>query len=245
MRLSLPLRKYFNNSREPFRIYVAGTEIYIITSPQDMSRVYKNTISLSFDDFILDLHVAFGMSPKGRDVMWNTSKGKILIHVADDLHHAQLLPGKHLDDVTDRMLAQIEHRLSWEQMSADGIQIVRSDGKPKALSLYTFCADILVPATTVAFFGDALLGVDENLINDLHAFDANGWMLTYRYPRLLARKMHHGKDMNTEAFTKYFQLPLQDRPGACHYVRSLEARQREAGMPVRDIAISIQLFFWV
>ena len=210
-----------------------------------MSTVYRNTTSLSFDDFILDLHIASGMSPKGRDVMWNTSKGKNLIHIADDLHHTQLLPGEHLDDVTDCMLAQIEHRLSWEQMIADWIQPVRSVEERKALSLHTLCAGVLVPATTVAFFGDALLGVDGNFIKDFNAFDRDSWMLTYRYPRLLARNMYHGKDMNTGTFTKYFQLPLDDRPGLCHYVRSLEARQREAGMPVRDIAISIQLFFWV
>ena len=177
--------------------------------------------------------------------MWNTSKGTNLIHVADDLHHAQLLPGKHLDDLTDCMMAQIEHRLAWEQITADSLQAIRGVGEQKVVSLYKLCAGVLVPATTVAFFGDALLGVDENFINDFHAFDENSWMRTYRYPRLLARKMYHGKDMNTDTFTKYFQLPLSDRPGACHYVRSLEAHQREAAMPVRDIAIAIQLFFWV
>ena len=70
-------------------------------------------------------------------------------------------------------------------------------------------------------------------------------MLTYRYPPFLARKMYAGKDSNTATFTRYFQLPSDDRADACYYVRSLEARQREAGMKDRDIAISAQLFYWV
>ena len=210
-----------------------------------MSLVYRNTTSLSFDDFIFDLHVQFGMSPKGQDLMWNASKGKSLVHIANDLHRAQLLPGEHLDNLTDCMQAQIEHRLSWEQIAADRNQGVQGVGEQKLLSLYRLCADVLVSATSVAFFGDALLSVDENFINDFHAFDGDSWMLTYRYPRPFARKMYHGKDMNTEAFTKYFQIPLKDRPGVCYYVRSLESRQRKAGMSVRDIAISIQLFYWV
>ena len=120
-----------------------------------------------------------------------------------------------------------------------------SPGKQVVLSLYDWCADVLVPAASVAFFGVALLRVDENLIRDWHDFDDDSWMLTYKYPRFLARKMYAGKDKNSEAFTRYFQLPPSERQDACYYVKSLEARQREQGMADRDIAVSIQLFYWV
>lgn len=113
------------------------------------------------------------------------------------------------------------------------------------LSLYGWCADVLIPAASVAFFGEALLGLDQHLVEDFHKFDEDSWMLTYRYPRFLARKVHHCKERNTGAFTRYFQLPPTDRPGACYYVESLEGRQRKAGMRDRDIAITVQLFYWV
>lgn len=209
-----------------------------------MSLVYKNTTSLSFDEFIHDLHLAFGMSPHGRHIMWDDSKGKCLIHVADSYHHAQLHPGEHLDDLTDKFLTQIEDRLSWRSVTKLDRQMVRSDGQA-VLSLYDWCADVLVPAASVVFFGDSLLRIDENLIKDFHDFDDDSWMLTYKYPRFLAGKMYAGKDKNTETFTRYFQLPPNERQDACYYVRSLEARQREQNMADRDIAISIQLFYWV
>ena len=219
-------------------------KLYIITSPADMSLVYKNTTSLSFDEFIPDLHLAFGMSPHGRHIMWDDSKGECLIRVADSFHRAQLHPGEHLDDLTDKFLYQIEQRLSWDMVAQLDRQST-SPGKQVVLSVYDWCADVLVPAASVAFFGKALLEVDENLIRDFYDFDDDSWMLTYKYPRFLARKMYAGKDKNSETFTRYFQLPSSERQEACYYVKSLEARQREQGMADRDIAVSIQLFYWV
>ncbi|KAI4106120.1 MAG: hypothetical protein LQ339_003117 [Xanthoria mediterranea] len=133
-----------------------------------MSLVYKSTESLAFDDFIRDLHVGFGMSAYGRETMWDDTAGKCLVHQANDIHHAQLHPGEHLDDLTQKFLGQIE-----------------------------------------------------------------------------PRKMHQAMERNTNAFTRYFQLPLEDRPGACYYVKSFEALQREASMNNRDLAITIHLFYWV
>lgn len=103
----------------------------------------------------------------------------------------------------------------------------------------------LIPAASVAFFGEALLKIDEDFIKSFHAFDEDSWMLTYHYPRLFARNMYEGKDKNTETLTRYFELATNDRPGSCFYMSSLEARQRTAGMKDRDIAISMQLIYWV
>ena len=206
-----------------------------------MALVYKNTTSLSFDEFIHDLHLAFGMSPHGRRAMWDTTHGKCLIHQANDLHHAQLQPGEHLDDLTGAFVSQIQQRIVWTRMAKN--RSVANESLQ--LSLFDWCAEILVPAASVAVFGDALLQVDERIIEDFQEFDQDSWMLTYRYPPFLARKMYAGKDSNTATFTRYFQLPSDDHADACYYVRSLEARQREAGMKDRDIAISAQLFYWV
>ncbi|KAL9588474.1 MAG: hypothetical protein Q9203_002714 [Teloschistes exilis] len=210
-----------------------------------MSLVYKNTTSLSFDDFIRDLHVAFGLSAAGLQTMWDKSNGKCLVHVANDLHHAQLLPGKHLDDLTQRFLGQIERRLTWDFLLAHDHRVARGAPAQVTLSLYDWCAHVLVPAASEAFFGEAMLRINQNLIEDFLAFDEDSWMLTYRYPRFLARKMYHGMQGNTDAFTRYFGLPLEERSDACHYVTSFEARERSAAMSDRDVAITIQLFYWV
>ncbi|KAL8754753.1 MAG: hypothetical protein Q9199_004124 [Rusavskia elegans] len=205
-------RKYFDDSREPFTITIAGAELYIITNPQDMSLVYKSTGSLAFDEFIRDLHVGFGMSAYGRHTMWDDSAGKYLVHQANDLHRAQLHPGEHLDDLTRKLLGQIERRLRPGMVFPGKGSGNRGASKQARLSLYDLCSDVLVPAASVALFGEALLRTSSTFVEDFHAFDEDSWMLTYQYPRLLARKMHQAKERNTDALTRYFQLPLEDRP---------------------------------
>ncbi|CAL8577525.1 hypothetical protein XPA_003349 [Xanthoria parietina] len=187
----------------------------------------------------------FGMSAYGRETMWDDTAGKCLVHQANDIHHAQLHPGEHLDDLTQEFLGQIERRLRPDMVFPG--KDSRNSGTPKQarLSLYDLCSDVLVPAASVALFGEALLRTSPTLVDDFHSFDEDSWMLTYQYPRLLARKMHQAMERNTNALTKYFQLPLEDRPGACYYVKTFEALQREASMKNRDLAITIHLFYWV
>ncbi|KAL8940113.1 MAG: hypothetical protein Q9216_002994 [Gyalolechia sp. 2 TL-2023] len=163
----LERRQYFSDSREPFSITVAGVELYIITSPQDMSLVYKNTTTLSFDDFIRDLHIAFAMSISGQDKMWNASKGKCLLHQANDLHREQLHPGPHLNSLTSKVLEQIEFSLCSYDV------LVKEGHEGRTLSLYSWCADVLVYTVR-----------DVHRLTDRYSTNANAfkisfWLLTY------------------------------------------------------------------
>ncbi|KAL8652125.1 MAG: hypothetical protein Q9210_002876 [Variospora velana] len=204
-----------------------------------MSLVYKNTTTLSFDNFIRDLHVSFGLSTSGLETMWDNSYGKCLVHQSGDLHRAQLHPGEHLDDLMQKLLATIERRLN-----EDHEKFTNTSDHQTVRSLYDWCADVLVPAASIAFFGEALLRIEPNLIDDFHAFDEDSWMLTYRYPRLLARNMHRGREANMKAFTRYFELAPEDRTGACHYVKSFESLQRQAGMKETN-ANAFKICFWL
>ena len=55
--------------------------------------------------------------------------------------------------------------------------------------------------------------------------------------------MFRALDHGAEAFTRYFQLPM-DKRQPCHYIRVVESTQRKAEMSDRDIAIAAQAFFW-
>ena len=113
------------------------------------------------------------------------------------------------------------------------------------LSLYDWCANVLVSAATAAFFGKSLLKTHPDLVQEFNAFDDDSWMLTYHYPRFLTRNVYSAKNKITEALMQYLQLPLPERSGACYHVRTQEAGQREAGLSDRDIAIVLQMFHWV
>ena len=51
-------RLYFGNTRQPFSLTVMGEELYIVTSPEDVSAVYRNIKALDFDPFIHNVTMA-------------------------------------------------------------------------------------------------------------------------------------------------------------------------------------------
>lgn len=62
------IRRLYNN--EPCALTIAGVKLYMVTLPQHVSEVYRNSATLSFDPFIRDLHNSFRMSPIGVKEMW-------------------------------------------------------------------------------------------------------------------------------------------------------------------------------
>ena len=210
-----------------------------------MASVYKNTSSLSFDHFVHDLDVAFGMSAGALGILFDWSTGKCLSRQTDSIYGAQLHPGQHLEDLTLQFVNRIEQGLqsSWDSRTPSKLDEEKGPRKP--ISLCDWCAEILVPAASEGFFGPALLKIDQDFTQNFHQFDDESWMLTYRYPRVFARRLYAALESNTAAFTQYIQLPPLQRSGACYYVETIEAKLREAGLGDRDIAIVLQMFHWV
>ena len=221
-------------------------------SPKDMSTVYKNTTALTFDGFIRDLYTTFGMSKDGIRLMWQanstqagqgTSEPKSRqVHLGQGVHRQQLHPGDHLEDITAKYLDQIEQRLLWKGIT--DVSMTEPTEKGQLVDLWHWCATILGNAAVTALFGNALLEIEPRLLDYLFMFDSESWKLAFQLPPFLARRMHIAKDKGREAFIRYFQLPAEKRPGICYYLRTVEAKQRQAGMNNRDIAIAAQMFLW-
>ncbi len=245
-------RHYFHNTREIFSITVAGQKIYIVTSPKDISTVYKNFQTLTFDGFVKDMYSLFGMSPTGiakmfepitpRNSMTTDLSSQQHAHLGTGIQREQLHPGQNLDNVIATYLSHIEQQMNWDNIPNSCI--VEASTEKKVVSLRNWCADVLDLATVQAFFGMTLLELNPDLLDDFHIFDFNSWMLLYQYPRMFAKPMYESMERGTRAFTRYFELPVEKRSEACHYIRMVEAKQRSAGMTDRDIAIAGHMFFW-
>ena len=221
-------------------------------SPKDMSTVYKNITNLTFDGFIRDLYTTFGMSKEGIRLMWQTHPSKSgdeatpskiqHSHLGQGVHRQQLHPGDQLEDITAKYIERIEQRMSWTEIPS--ISTTAETEKGKVVSLYGWCAAVLGNATVHALYGDVLLELEPRLLDYFYIFDEESWKLTFQLPPLLAKRMHTAKDNSRQAYIRYFQLPAEKRLGACHYLRTVEAKQRKAGMTDWDIGVAAQMFFW-
>lgn len=147
--VSVRCREYFNNTREPFLITLAGQKLAILTSPHDIAAIWKNTESLSLDVFLKDVYVAFGVSSDVAHKMYQTPSElpwsgdaekqttmfrsenplhKSLGHLQSDFFKLQLHPGEKLDSLGVKFMRHINRHLQWKlkaTMSCRRQQILR------------------------------------------------------------------------------------------------------------------------
>lgn len=171
-----------------------GQRLYAVTSPQDVSIIYRNTTTLGFDEFVRDTMLSLGASHDGVRKMYESPRygddhtpgkenanrlHKILAHAGEDYYRQQLLPG----DPLERLWANIEHRI-FLSLCFEGFrfpeQCTVSVGEDtKTLSLLPWCREILIRSVTGAVFGDRLLQLEPRLVDIFTDFDDNSWQLTY------------------------------------------------------------------
>lgn len=53
-----------------------------------------------------------------------------------------------------------------------------------------------------SFFGEALLEIEPDLFRTSFDFDDDSWMLLYRYPKFLAKRLYRSKDAAIDAMTR-------------------------------------------
>lgn len=242
------IRKYYNN--EPCALTIAGVKLYMVTLPQHVSEVYRSSATLSFDPFIRDFHKSFGMSPIGVEKMWEVPMAhekhldptgrKSLLQHSIDYHRIQLLPGTHLENLNERFLTRIAYGTQWSTVPKSCV--LSSTPGEMVVSLYKWCREVMVDASTRAFFGDTLLDTEPTVIHDFLEFDEHSWMLLLQLPSFLAKVMSAPRERVLESFDRYVSLPPERTKDAAYYTQTLVAEQIKAGMSNRDIAAGLQIF---
>ncbi|KAL8720306.1 MAG: hypothetical protein Q9225_002818 [Loekoesia sp. 1 TL-2023] len=247
-------REYFKNTREPFGVTVAGQTLYIITSLEHVPSIYRNTTTLTFDDFVRDMMLSVGASEDGVRKMWESprydSSGtrqlhKVLAHAGEDYYRQQFHPGDHLGDLWMEIQQRIEKSMTWDDISPNCIVHEPFGKAEKTLSLLRWCQSVLISSVTNAVFGPKLLQLEPGLLRSFITFDDNSWKLTYKLPRFVAREVYGGKDHIVSAFRKYFALPMSERKGNSWVVQMLETEMRSIDVEEKDMAALFVMPFWV
>lgn len=245
-------RKYFQDSRRPFALTVAGQTLYILTSSHDAAKVYKNTTTLTFDEWVRNMMSSFGTSDEGvRKVFENTtmeSAGpnrihRLIAHAGEDFYRQQFHPGGHLEDLWPNIQRLIEASLAWEGIPKD-CQI-NASGTTKTLSLLRWCRTTLLCSVTTAVFGHRLLEIDPGLHDAFVTFDDDSWMFHYKIPRRFCEDMHTARERIVYSLTTYFMMPQEERSDATWLVKILEAETRNVELSNQDIAALLGTAFWV
>ena len=250
-------REYFNNSREPFSITVAGEKVYVITNADDVVALNKNSADFTFDAYVQDMMHAFKASPEAVSRVWerpSRSEAKVNpelpnpslkphLKAFEDAIKKQLSPGVMLDRVQDVLLSKVIETVTWEKMSSH--VIAKENGDSRVVSLTKWTQDSLLAGATKSFFGDSLLQISPRIFDNFFEFDEKSWKLNYRVPRPFSDDMRAPQESTLEGLTAYFELAQNQRQDACWLVTTLEGEMRRLGIGSSDIAAYMAMFYWV
>ena len=234
-----------------------GEKLCVITSSEDVSTIFKSPKQFTFEVFVRDVSLLFGVLPEIVDLMFRVPSedhlssvpqasahlGKHFIDRAHESYKLQLHPGDRLDILQDAFLSKIDGYLQWSEFS-DKFTL---EGLPnrKTVSLLGWCTEVLLASATKAVFGNAILEIEPNLQQAVFDFDNENWKLNYRVPRILAKKMYAAKQKVFEALLQYFKLPREKRSGGAWLIETLETDMRDMGIDDHQIASTISMTLWV
>ncbi|KAF2815105.1 cytochrome P450 [Mytilinidion resinicola] len=200
-------RVHFANSREPFAVTVFGETIYILTSPRDVSGVFKETTTLSTDQ--VNINRSFGVSDAGTEQMTRPAfvdavKGergglKDYNYMSEHIRHSQLLPG-HQMDILSRDFMQL-FEVEMRSGTPEGKYVIGSTGEGgRVVLVKNWAAQSLIRATTHALFGHCLLEMEPQLTDTFLRFDDKSWMVIYNYPEMFAKETYELKEELIQIF---------------------------------------------
>ncbi|KAL4786384.1 cytochrome P450 oxidoreductase [Aspergillus varians] len=251
-------KKHFNHVQDPYALTIANSLTYVITKPQDVAEAYRNTTTLSFNEFVQAIMRGCGCSEPCVQAMYAdlpkekagfpNPHGKPLGTLARQMHINQLYPGDNLDFLEKQFLHWIEPR-----MNMDGLRecpyatahAENNDGKDHVvLPLLQWCSDFFARAGQRAYFGPELEKLDDSLPRTFIAFDELSWQILYQYPDFLAGKMKSSRDAIQRVLKQYFRIPQEKRHGDAWFTKAMEDEMRALGIGEDDIATMLVTIYW-
>ena len=248
-------RGYFASTNEPFALTAFGHTFYVVTHAKHSAEVYKNTDSLSFEEFVQTLMRINGNDEETIKAVYSplpsdkpgfpNPEGLSLGVLAQRMHVHQLHPGENMVVLQGKVRDWINRELNFEVLAKECTYSPFQSSTTIHLPLYEWTSDYLVRIGQYVYFGDVLSQVNPNYpITDLE-FDELIWKMLYQYPSFLCRDMTAPRDQMMASLKAYFQIPQsQRREQAAWIINAMEDEMRALGVDDENLAIMVfHLYF--
>lgn len=246
-------RDYIGRTYEPFTLQVGPEMLYIITAPKDVAEVYRKADVLAWDDHLNQLFLNFGFNAESLKRAWlkpiiadprykavNPNQLS-LIHLIESIYAKQLLPGLHMDKLSEGFVAVLQATLRLPNLK---IGNVRANNYSRTVSLLTLCQHTLLEAGIYSFFGKSIMEIDKNIIPNLLAFTENAWMLFYGLPSFLASAVLTPQSAVIATIQQFANLPESLRNDQSWSVQQILIAQECVGIDLRSRACMLLMILW-
>lgn len=211
---------------------------------------FKSTTTFSWNDFLNKALIAFGVSKNPLDTLWTkpttasqaSASGKSLIPLTEELFKRQYVPGEKCDLLLAKIMANLEHVMSWDQISKSfGLE---SENQSKRISLLDLCAETLIDATQLTLFDPVLYRLDPEMTKCMLIFTDELWKLMNPARGIDSRLVRSLRDQYIRAFVKYIQLPKEQRSQESWLVTTLISEYQAFNIDEHDSAAMLIMVYW-
>ncbi|KAJ4291703.1 hypothetical protein N0V90_009598 [Kalmusia sp. IMI 367209] len=249
------IRNNFHNDKHPFALTVFGMTFYVVTEAKHSAEVFKNTETLSFEDFVQTLMRTNGSDERVIEAMYSAlpidkpgfpnPQGDSLGVLAQRMHVHQLYPSDNLTLLQQHVHAWIDRHLSLDSLRKVCRYAVSQSSAHIDLPLYQWCSDYFVRLGQHVYFGAKLDQIDPMLPDSFLLFDELIWKMLYQYPGFLSRDMSVPRTRIIASLKKYFQMPRDQRSdGTAWLINAMEDEMRSLGIDDDNLAVLVfHLYF--
>ena len=244
--------KYFDNSKQPFSLTVAGTKYYVVTNPDHTATFYNNNVGLSWDQFLNEVLLGFGVERSRLDRLWSlpgrtssvNPSGKCLINLTEDLYIQHLLPGESFRRLAEKLEKNMINSMSLDSLSERFPSLKHEEDGVVRVSLKNLCSDVLIDVTQMCLFDPVLFKFDPEMTKDMQYFTDELWKLLYPAPGVDSTKVAALRARYIKAFRQYIKLPSSERREEAWLITTLIKQYKELQIDEHDAAAMLVMVYW-
>lgn len=222
---------------------------YVVTRVDHSTEVYRNSKTLSFENFVQGLmringndettiQAVYSDLPADKEGFPNPH-GESLGVLAQKMHSHQLHPGDNLDKLQRLVKGWIDRNLNVHDLTR--FPSAKAKGQKRfEVPLYQWCSEVFIQLGQDVYFGKTLSKIDPDLPVSFFTFDELIWKMLYRYPYFMASDMTKPRNRVIASLDKYFQVPQSERDGDIAWlVTAMEDEMRAIGVDGENLAVVV------
>lgn len=222
---------------------------YVVTQVKHSAEVYRNTETLSFEDFVQGLMRINGNDENIIKAVYTalpTTKagfpnpqGESLGQLAQRMHAHQLHPGENLVTLQKQVKGWLDRHLNIPDLAAYPSAVSKSASSIE-VPLYQWCSETFIQLGQDVYFGAKLAQIDPGLPAAFLAFDELIWKMLYQYPSFMSGDMTKPRARVIASLHKYFQVPQKQRSdGTAWLINAMEDEMRAIGVHGENLAVVV------
>lgn len=222
-------------------------KFYVVTQTRHSAEVYKNTQTLSFENFVQGLMRINGNTENAIKTVYSVlptdksgfpnPQGESLGVLAQRMHAHQLYPGDNLLALQKQVQGWLDHHLNLGDISACSSASCHGSGSVE-VPLYQWCSEYFIKMGQDVYFGKVLSEIDPELPSNFLVFDELIWKMLYQYPKFMSGDMTKPRNKVIASLKKYFQVPQAQRCNDTAWlINSMEDEMRAIGVDDSNLAV--------